>query len=92
MVPGLKLGTAVQYQSRIYRDQGVVANTTTPIVTTQNAYALVDLMIRYDLDAHWSVTGNLRNLTDRKYLTSLMWEQGLFGPPRTAMATLGWRF
>ncbi len=91
--PGLKLGAAVQYQSRIYREAGIVEGSDgTPIVTRQSGYALVDLMARYDFDQHWSLSGNVRNLTDRKYVTSLMWEQGLYGPPRTVMATLGWRF
>jgi outer membrane receptor for ferric coprogen and ferric-rhodotorulic acid len=38
------------------------------------------------------LTANLRNLTDVKYVTSLMWEQGFYGAPRTVSATLGWRF
>ena len=63
-----------------------------PVIVEQKDYALVDLMARFDLDEHWSLTANLRNLTNVKYITSLYWEQGFYGAPRTVSATLGWRF
>lgn len=91
-LPGLKVGAALQYQSRIYREQGTVAATAATIVSEQKGYALVDLMARYDLDEHWSLTGNLRNLTNHKYITSLMWAQGYYGAPRSVTATIAWRF
>jgi outer membrane receptor for ferric coprogen and ferric-rhodotorulic acid len=87
----LKVGAAVQYQSRIHREQPVVI-AGSPVISEQKQYALVDLMARYEFDDHWSLTANLRNLTDVKYVTSLMWEQGFYGAPRTVSATLGWRF
>lgn len=87
----LKVGAAVQYQSRIHREQPVVI-AGSPVISEQKEYALVDLMARYEFDDHWSLTANLRNLTDVKYVSSLMWEQGFYGAPRTLSATLGWRF
>ncbi|HVJ02742.1 MAG TPA: TonB-dependent siderophore receptor [Sphingomonas sp.] len=90
-IPQLRLGASVQYQSRIWREQPLVI-AGTPVITEQKEYALVDLMARFEIDKHWSLTANLRNLTDVKPITSLYWEQGFFGPPRTVSATLGWRF
>jgi outer membrane receptor for ferric coprogen and ferric-rhodotorulic acid len=87
----LKVGAAVQYQSRTWREQPLVI-AGEPVITEQKEYALVDLMARFELDDHWSLTANLRNLTDVKYITSLYWEQGFYGAPRTISATLGWRF
>jgi len=90
--PRLTLGAAAQYQSAIRRDQGVLSTGGDPVVTQQRGYALLDLMARYDLNDHWSLTGNLRNVTDHKYLTSLYWSQAYYGAPRTAAVTLSWRY
>lgn len=87
----LKVGAAVQYQNRIWREQPLVI-AGEPVVTEQKDYTLIDLMARFEIDDHWSLTANLRNLTDVKYITSLYWEQGYYGAPRTISATLGWRF
>ncbi|HVI98825.1 MAG TPA: TonB-dependent receptor, partial [Sphingomonas sp.] len=89
-LPQLTIGGAVQVQSRIKRLQAVAATDGSPIVTRQDGYALIDLQARWQFDPHWYVSGNLRNLTDKKYLTSLYWDQAYYGAPRTAMVTLGW--
>jgi outer membrane receptor for ferric coprogen and ferric-rhodotorulic acid len=87
----LKLGASLQYQSRIYREQPLeIAGA--PVITEQKDYAVLDLMARFELDRHWSLSANLRNVTDVKYVTSLLWEQGYYAAPRTISATLGWRF
>lgn len=91
-LPGLKLGASVQYQSRIYRVQPLVTPSDEPIIARQDGYALVDLMARYEFGERWWLAGNLRNLTNVKYITSLYWEQGFYGAPRTVSATLGVRF
>lgn len=93
-LPALKLGAAVQYQSRMVRDQEGTTLTGAPVLTTttQGAYALVDAMARYDLSDAVSVTANVRNITNTKYLTSLFWAQGFYGAPRTATVTLGLKF
>ena len=92
LLPGLRLGASAQYQSRIKRDQGLLATDGSPVITREHAYVLVDLMARYDLSERWSVTGNLTNLTNHKYLTSLYWNQAYYGAPRTASVTLSWRY
>ncbi|MBM3927519.1 MAG: TonB-dependent siderophore receptor, partial [Sphingomonadales bacterium] len=93
-LPALKLGAALQYQSRMVRDQEGTTLTGAPVITTttQGAFALVDAMARYDFTDAVSVTANVRNITNAKYLTSLFWAQGFYGAPRTATVTLGLRF
>ncbi len=89
-LPALTIGGAVQYQSRIKRLQSVVATDGSEIVTRQDGYALIDLQARWRFDPHWYIAGNLRNVTNKKVLTSLYWDQAYYGAPRTAMVTLGW--
>lgn len=93
-LPALKLGASIQYQSRMVRDQEGTTLTGAPVVTTttQGAYALVDAMARYDLSDAVSITANVRNITNAKYLTSLFWAQGFYGAPRSGTVTLGLRF
>ena len=90
-VPGLKVGASVQWQSRIKRDQGTTA-AGTEIVTRQADYALVDLMARYDLTERVALIGNVRNITNHKYITSLMWAQGYYGAPTNGSVTLSTKF
>ncbi|PCD01578.1 TonB-dependent siderophore receptor [Sphingomonas spermidinifaciens] len=97
-LPAVTVGAAVQYQSEIERLQrdAVPATDTAPardaIFTRQGGYALVDLMARWSITPALSLTANVRNLTNVKYITSLYWEQGFYGAPRTASATLGLKF
>ena len=85
-VPGLELGASLKWQSAISRDQGG------GITSTQDAYALLDLMARYRFSKHWSLTANLRNTSDEKYLNSLLWDQNYYGEPRSASVTLNWAY
>lgn len=82
----LKLGASIQYQSRIRTTADA------PSGLTQGDYALVDLLARYDLAEHWSVSANLKNLTGAKYLTALNFDQGYYGAPRTVLATVTFRY
>lgn len=91
ILPGLTLGANLKWQGDIKRDQGVTADGDA-IVTRQGDYALVGLMARYDINDHWSVSGNLNNLTNEKYITSLYWAQGYYGAPRNGSVTVSWRF
>jgi outer-membrane receptor for ferric coprogen and ferric-rhodotorulic acid len=85
-VPGLELGASLKWQSAISRDQGG------GITSAQDAYTLLDLMARYRFNKHWSLTANLRNTTDQKYLNSLLWDQNYYGEPRSASVTLSWAY
>jgi outer membrane receptor for ferric coprogen and ferric-rhodotorulic acid len=88
----LKLGAAIRYQSRIYREQGTVASTGATIISEQDAFVLVDLMARYHLISGLSLSANINNLTNAKYLSSLRWDQSFYGAPRTYSVTLGYSF
>jgi outer membrane receptor for ferric coprogen and ferric-rhodotorulic acid len=82
----LRVGASLNWQDAIERDQAP------GIVTRQAAYALVNLMARYDISQNLSASVNVNNVTDEKYLTSLYWSQGYYGAPRNASVTLGWKY
>jgi Fe(3+) dicitrate transport protein len=55
------------------------------------AYTLLDLSVVYDLNSRLSLSGSLRNLTDKRYIASL--RQGIYvGPERSIDAGLRYRF
>ncbi|SDF79910.1 outer-membrane receptor for ferric coprogen and ferric-rhodotorulic acid [Sphingomonas carotinifaciens] len=95
-LPALKLGTSVQYQSRIYYDTadyfGAALVTGLNARITQGGYALVDLFGAYDLTDHVRVGVNVRNLTNKNYLSSLTFTQSYYGPPRTVLGTVTVRY
>ena len=89
----LKVGASMQYQSAFFFEPGSVSVTTgEPIRLEQDPYALLDLLVRYDLTQNVSLSANVRNITDEKYLTSLTFDQGYYGPPRTVLGTLTVRY
>ena len=82
----LKVGMNLSWQDDIRRDQGG------GITTKQSAYALINLMARYDITDKISAAVNLDNVTNKKYLTSLYWSQGYYGAPRSVSVSLNWKF
>lgn len=89
----LKLGASAQYQSSFYFEPGGASVTTgQPIRIEQGAYALVDLLARYDVTENVALSLNLRNLTNARYLSSLTYDQSFFGPPRSILGTLSVRY
>jgi len=98
-VPGLeklKVGAAVRWQDDIKIAVPLTADDGFTSIGSadakQKAYAVVDLMASYDIDANWSVSANLNNLTDEKHLTSLYWTQAYYGAPRNASMTVSWKY
>jgi outer membrane receptor for ferric coprogen and ferric-rhodotorulic acid len=85
-LPALKVGATAAWQSDIHIDQEP------GVVTTQASYATLGLMARYQIDKHLSLSLNLNNVTDKKYLTSLYWTQSLYAAPRNGSATLSWSY
>lgn len=57
---------------------------------TQESYAIVDLLARYQIDAHLSAALNVNNLFDKSYLNS-PWST-YYGTPRNAMLTVKYQF
>lgn len=85
-LPQARIGGRVRWQSGTELDSSSTVR--------QNAYALLDLMASYDIDAHWSTSLNLNNVTDRKYLLSLYQSAGStnYGAPRNLMASVTWKY
>lgn len=81
----LALGASLRWQSGIWRDDA-------GLVAAQGAYALLDLMARYDFSRQLSASLNLRNVTDKRYVSSLYWQQGYYGAPRSASLALNWTY
>lgn len=85
---GLTLGGGMRWQSAISTSRGAAT-------LRQDAYWLFDLMARYQIDRHLSVTLNVDNAFDRKYFSGVtnFTSQGLFytwGAPRSV--NLGVRY
>lgn len=95
-VEGLSVGLNVRWQSDISRNQGIVgegfANAGQEIITRQDAYAISDLLVKYQLNNEVAFNFNVFNLGDEKHLTSLYWAQGFYGAPRTFSASVSWAF
>ncbi|MES2207687.1 MAG: TonB-dependent siderophore receptor [Pseudomonadota bacterium] len=81
----LKVGTSLNWQSGTYRNESGT-------IIRQPAYALVNVMARYDFTKALSATLDINNITNKKYLTSLYWDQGYYGAPRNASVSLNWAF
>ena len=83
-IPGLeqlKVGASLNWQDEVSNG-----------IAEQDAYGLVNLMASYEIDRNWTVSANLNNLTDEKYLSSLYWTQAYYGAPRNASMTVSWNY
>lgn len=96
LLENLKFGVSYLWQDDISRVQGVVgdsyANAGETIVTRQEAYGRLNVMASYQFTEALSLTLNGNNLTDEKYINSLLWAQGYYGAPRNVSATLTYLF
>ena len=81
-----KLGGALRWQDDIYRINNLGGE------TRQGSYALLDLMARYEFSKQLYTALNINNVTDKKYINSLYWEQGYYGAPRSFNLTAGWKY
>ncbi|WP_435442775.1 MULTISPECIES: TonB-dependent siderophore receptor [unclassified Variovorax] len=64
------------------------------VTARQSAYAVASLMARYDVNDKLSVTLNVQNLFDRKYIASMSgwWYSGTYGAPRSAQVIARYKF
>lgn len=77
----LKLGAQLRWQNAI--------RTAVDVGTyRQRGYAVLDLMAGVRVVDHVRASINVRNVTNRRYLNSLMWGQAYYAPPRNVLATL----
>ncbi|MEN2712507.1 TonB-dependent siderophore receptor [Sphingomonas sp. NPDC092331] len=89
---GLSLGGALKWESR---PPVTAQNPGTGIVEPigQPAYAIVNLMARYELTRQLSLQLNVDNLFDRTFYSGNSWFPGfVYGEPRNARATLRYNF
>jgi outer membrane receptor for ferric coprogen and ferric-rhodotorulic acid len=87
---GLTVGGALRYQSGTYAEGTDWASADLPFRMEQDAYAVVDLMARYDLSERTWLQLNVDNLFDETYYTAF-WNPGygnFIGAPRSAALTL----
>nr|WP_240922627.1 TonB-dependent siderophore receptor [Oleiagrimonas sp. C23AA] len=91
-VPALKVGANLRWQGDIYRDQAATDTQGREIFTRQSSYLLVGLMANLQLAPDWQLTLNVDNLTNRKYINSLYWDQNFYGPPRHWSLRVDWHF
>ncbi|WP_447762144.1 TonB-dependent siderophore receptor [Sphingopyxis panaciterrae] len=89
---GLSLGGAVKWESR---PPVTAENPGTEVMERigQPAYAIVNVMARYDISEQLSLQLNIDNLFDRKFFSGNVWFPGfVYGEPRNARATLKYAF
>lgn len=94
-VPGLKVGASVNWQSKVYADIDMTLTGAGMVRYTQKSYALLNLLASYDINQHWQAAVNLNNVTNEKYLASMMWVnygQGYYAPGTNGYATLTWKY
>lgn len=88
---GLTLGGTVRWQSRSYYNSSVresgSSNPPISVRQDQKAYALLDLMARWQIDAQYAVTLNVNNVLDKTYYRST-WGYADYGESRNAMLAL----
>lgn len=83
---GLTVGGGVRWQNQIYAvNQGPLR-----VRFTQPAYALVDLMARYQVTSKVAASINLNNVTDKVYFAAT--GNSYYGPPRNVRVALDVQF
>ncbi|CAN5386324.1 TonB-dependent siderophore receptor [soil metagenome] len=89
----LTLGGGVDWNSGITYT-GVAWQIERTVTARQGAYAVAGLMARYDVSDQLSLTLNVQNVFDRKYIASMSgwWYSGTYGAPRSVQATARYRF
>jgi len=88
-VPGiekLKVGASLNWQDDIYY------KVSDSITIRQGSYTLVNLMAKYDINDKVSVGFNLNNVTNKKYLSSLYWDQSYYGAPINGTVSLNVKY
>lgn len=76
--------TSVVDENVIYA--GVVSE---PVTIRQSPYAVLDLAASIKPIDNVKLALNLRNVTDKRYLNSLMWGQAFYAQPRSVLVSLG---
>lgn len=90
VIDRLWLGASVNWQSDDW------CNCNGPDGSTylnQKAYAIANATARFEVNSALSAQLNVNNLFDKKYFSQIgFYSRGTYGPPRSAVATLRYRF
>lgn len=95
-IQNLKLGANIYWQSDTHVDIDLLDGLGNPLGRfryKQDSYATLNLTANYKIDNHWSAAVNVYNVTNEKYLTSLIYAyagQAYYAAPMSALATLTW--
>ena len=88
---GLTLGGGLNWQSR-QLTRGAHPVTGLDVDVGQGAYALVDLMARYELNPRTTLQLNIHNALDKTYRVSNYWNTFTYGEPRKVTLRMNYRF
>lgn len=89
---GLVLGAGVNWRSKNYTDANNPV-TGEPFRLQQGAFALVNLMARYEINENLSLQANVENLTDKTYYSQIgFYSQYRYGAPRSYFVSLNYGF
>lgn len=89
VLPELKLGASLQYQTKIYVVGSTISTVTgEPIRVTQDKYATLDLLGSYKITKNLQVAVNVRNVTNTKAINALTYDQGYYNAPRSVLGTV----
>lgn len=89
---GLTVGGGVNYRSKAYSDSNNPV-TGAPFRFQQDAYALVNLMARYDVNENFQLQANVENVLDETYYSQIgFFSQYRYGAPRNYTLGATYRF
>ena len=89
---GLTVGGGVNWRSKNF-SEGTNPVTNAPFRFQQDAYALVSLLARYELNENLQVQVNVENLFDETYFSQIgFFSQYRYGSPRNFSASVNYRF
>ncbi len=95
-LPKLKLGFGLQWQDKTYLDVPEASSNGTITqkagVIEQDAYALLNAMVSYEVNDHLTIQANGNNLTNEKYLYSFPDQQGFYGAPANYSVALRFKY
>lgn len=82
----LSVGSSLRWQSATrFESEGVGT-------VRQVAYANLNFMMRYDVNRHFSITGNLNNALNKKHLATVEYSTGIYAAPLDGSVNLTWRY
>ncbi|USA53120.1 TonB-dependent siderophore receptor [Acinetobacter sp. C32I] len=79
------VGGGLNYKSKFYTGEGSQR-------ISQDAYALANLMVGYDIDSNIKAQINLNNVFDKKYYAGIGNNSMVYGSPRNVTLTLRYQF